>query len=102
MTEGIFALTIKVPFDRNDRTCAGRDLGPDFQVDHFPHLRLQTRATACRHGDYRLNAAALGSGGGKVDFSIGESEIGAGWRSEERRVGKECVSTGRSRWWPYH
>src|SRR3546814_17669377 len=21
-------------------------------------------------------------------------------RSEERRVGKECVSTGRSRWWP--
>src|SRR3546814_19367467 len=23
-------------------------------------------------------------------------------RSEERRVGKECVSTFRSRWWPYH
>src|SRR3546814_15942045 len=22
-------------------------------------------------------------------------------RSEERRVGKECVSTCRSRWWPY-
>src|SRR3546814_16759866 len=22
--------------------------------------------------------------------------------SEERRVGKECVSTCRSRWWPYH
>src|SRR3546814_1616278 len=26
----------------------------------------------------------------------------AGIRSEERRVGKECVSTGRSRWAPYH
>src|SRR3546814_14074864 len=29
----------------------------------------------------------------------------AGWseqRSEERRVGEECVSTGRSRWSPYH
>src|SRR3546814_6794556 len=25
-----------------------------------------------------------------------------GRRSEERRVGKECVSTGRSRWSPYH
>src|SRR3546814_14532089 len=25
-----------------------------------------------------------------------------GNRSEERRVGKECVSTGRSRWSPYH
>src|SRR3546814_13938259 len=24
------------------------------------------------------------------------------WRSEERRVGKECVSTWRSRWSPYH
>src|SRR3546814_14823444 len=23
-------------------------------------------------------------------------------RSEERRVGKECVSTCRSRWWPLH
>src|SRR3546814_11804710 len=23
-------------------------------------------------------------------------------RSAERRVGKECVSTGRSRWSPYH
>src|SRR3546814_1699257 len=27
-------------------------------------------------------------------------EIGS--RSEERRVGKECVSTCRSRWSPYH
>src|SRR3546814_14156498 len=25
-----------------------------------------------------------------------------GFRSEERRVGKECVSTCRSRWSPYH
>src|SRR3546814_14956322 len=24
------------------------------------------------------------------------------WRSEERRVGKECVSTCKSRWSPYH
>src|SRR3546814_20497707 len=23
-------------------------------------------------------------------------------RSEERRVGKQCVSTCRSRWWPYN
>src|SRR3546814_1887367 len=27
---------------------------------------------------------------------------GANERSEERRVGKECVSTCRSRWSPYH
>src|SRR3546814_11920425 len=30
------------------------------------------------------------------------SVFGHGFRSEERRVGKECVSTCRSRWSPYH
>src|SRR3546814_5249259 len=29
-------------------------------------------------------------------------ELGCDQRSEERRVGKECVSTCRSRWSPYH
>ena len=29
-------------------------------------------------------------------------EIKNNVRSEERRVGKECVSTCRSRWSPYH
>src|SRR3546814_18954459 len=28
--------------------------------------------------------------------------LAKGMRSEERRVGKECVSTCRSRWSPYH
>src|SRR3546814_15836610 len=28
--------------------------------------------------------------------------VGGMTRSEERRVGTECVSTCRSRWWPYH
>src|SRR3546814_5456408 len=31
-----------------------------------------------------------------------EEEPGDEQRSEERRVGKECVSTCRSRWSPYH
>src|SRR3546814_8716428 len=30
------------------------------------------------------------------------AEITERYRSEERRVGKECVSTCRSRWSPYH
>src|SRR3546814_12496885 len=29
-------------------------------------------------------------------------DAGSVHRSEERRVGKECVSTCRSRWWPTH
>src|SRR3546814_10289478 len=32
----------------------------------------------------------------------GTGGIGDALRSEERRVGKECVSTCRSRWAPYH
>src|SRR3546814_5376940 len=32
----------------------------------------------------------------------GEDKACFGVRSEERRVGKECVSTCRSRWSPYH
>src|SRR3546814_13349148 len=31
-----------------------------------------------------------------------ENSWGADFRSEERRVGKECVSTCRSRWSPFH
>src|SRR3546814_13925494 len=34
-----------------------------------------------------------------VDLAVGTTGSG---RSEERRVGKECVSTCRSRWSPYH
>src|SRR3546814_17809450 len=35
-------------------------------------------------------------------MSLGGIAIAIGARSEERRVGKECVSTCRSRWSPYH
>src|SRR3546814_8434912 len=39
-----------------------------------------------------------------INFAIlyGISAFGLAGRSEERRVGKECVSTCRSRWSPYH
>src|SRR3546814_7284632 len=32
----------------------------------------------------------------------GDGPLGPSWRSEERRVGKACVRTCRSRWSPYH
>src|SRR3546814_1522828 len=41
--------------------------------------------------------ALVVKGGDKKQALIDEFE-----RSEERRVGKECVSTCRSRWSPYH
>src|SRR3546814_7286063 len=35
-------------------------------------------------------------------YDLPDDLVGKLWRSEERRVGKECVSTCRSRWSPYH
>src|SRR3546814_12600881 len=37
--------------------------------------------------------------GAAIHFRLVTTKAG---RSEERRVGKECVSTCRSRWSPYH
>src|SRR3546814_17878434 len=37
-----------------------------------------------------------------MDSIIRSTETDPAYRSEERRVGKECVSTCRSRWSPYH
>src|SRR3546814_17486616 len=34
------------------------------------------------------------------DFQSGQLGVQRACRSEERRVGKACVSTCRSRWWP--
>src|SRR3546814_19334626 len=33
---------------------------------------------------------------------VDEIDVNPAWRSEERRVGKECVCTCSSRWSPYH
>src|SRR3546814_18537977 len=59
----------------------------------------------------RLGQAAKGFGQAALHFlnllvqfgdQVGLALVGVGIRSEERRVGKECVSTCRSRWSPYH
>src|SRR3546814_8087885 len=47
----------------------------------------------------RAQAVSLLQAGG---LSFAAPLLLAGLRSEERRVGKECVSTCRSRWSPYH
>src|SRR3546814_4059184 len=57
--------------------------------------RLAKVAPGAAEGD-RLEACAVVARDDQADM------IGADDRSEERRVGKECVSTCRSRWVPYH
>src|SRR3546814_17829822 len=40
---------------------------------------------------------------GTLELNAARAQIHyQGGRSAERRVGNECVSTCRSRWWPYH
>src|SRR3546814_13774166 len=48
------------------------------------------------YGKYRLPGICRFPGISSFDQTL------TGIRSEERRVGKECVSTCRSRWSPYH
>src|SRR3546814_6658421 len=62
-------------------------LGKEIIDRHFPH--------------FFGNHFSIERTGGLRRFQIMENRrINA--RSEERRVGKECVSTCRSRWSPYH
>src|SRR3546814_6995558 len=49
-----------------------------------------------------LRAEIMEAGQLDVEPSLGRRRARDSKRSEERRVGKECVSTCRSRWSPYH
>src|SRR3546814_17115332 len=84
------------------------------EVDAQIRYRETTLANATAHA---LDAVAMlgGRGGciaidarGKIALPFNSSAMFRAWfgedgeRSEARRVGKECVSTCRSRWPPYH
>src|SRR3546814_15081520 len=78
--------------------------GPDFRMrNSFDAHRLLTWAGAIEEPDQD------GPTGVQTDLKLAlfkahftdNRDVGD-MRSEERRVGKECVSTCRSRWSPYH
>src|SRR3546814_10941878 len=87
-----------------------RSAGPAVPGLREPPPRLSGRHAGPRPGDRRLcaeiaavipaacgrHAGGTGSPGRRLDRRHGLR------RSEERRAGKEGVSTGRSRWQPYH
>src|SRR3546814_4177901 len=50
----------------------------------------------------RHDALHFGEGSGRDEDGHEKKAAFVERRSEERRVGKECVSTCRSRWSPYH
>src|SRR3546814_14860058 len=65
----------------------------DIDEDAVAPLFVQPVARACEDVVV-IHVSAPQSGASQVPV--------AALRSEERRVGKECVSTCRSRWSPYH
>src|SRR3546814_19941403 len=69
-------------------------------LDDLESRELARRAPA--PGDRRSNALFLpATGEAFLDEAFRHLQAHHERRSDERRVGKECVSTCRSRWWPY-
>src|SRR3546814_14334399 len=93
---------------------AGSGYVPVLDANGFSGGRFETRGL----GRERKLVEALNDGSsveyGHVRFALGDPRSSGTWRSPDgsvallgtrsagRRVGKECVSTCRSRWSPYH
>src|SRR3546814_16018033 len=71
---------------------------------------IEVRPIRRNNGDYHFNEVFFDNVRVPLDNIVGSMNGGwrinrttmVGERSEERRVGKECVSTCRSRWSPDH
>src|SRR3546814_4530877 len=50
----------------------------------------------------RVTQVEIAMGAARRQTNVAFAEPACSGRSEERRVGKECVSTCRSRWSPHH
>src|SRR3546814_8098059 len=60
------------------------------------------RGGAAGFGEIAGDNAGAGCQNGRLGRDECRSKNNRCYRSDERRVGKECVSTCRSRWSPYH
>src|SRR3546814_20527377 len=69
----------------------------------FDTETLKARGIDPKLADYFRLAPKFTQGEHVVTLRVNAMKVGrVSARSEERRVGKECVSTCRSRWAPYH
>src|SRR3546814_11407887 len=78
--------------------CAAPDLGPR-PAPAAPESLTSGESFAAAAGVWPVEGWWQAWGDAQLGALIDEGLAG---RSEERRVGKECVSTCRSRWSPYH
>src|SRR3546814_13740208 len=67
-------------------------------VGVYGHDEIEGTHAYVNYNDVRIPKDHLLGNRGE-GFAVAQTRLG---RSEERRVGKECVSTCRSRWSPYH
>src|SRR3546814_14218777 len=71
-------------------------------IDNLFHHAVDIRLSVGRHRDFRaLPGEEFRDRATDAPTSPSDQGCLAVKRSEERRVGRECVSTGRSRWSPY-
>src|SRR3546814_18853615 len=71
------------------------------QLDHVVHATKQIREFSGAHAAFAL-LARVERHHVAVVVTYKRRDAAMQARSEERSVGKECVSTCRSRWSPYH
>src|SRR3546814_11809401 len=78
--------------------------GPDAPPNavHVPAALFPDRVRIASEGIHPDHAAMAGLTDGRSSVPLLPPAEAEPARSEERRVGKECVSTCRSRWSPYH
>src|SRR3546814_17206030 len=77
------------------------EIGGDRRVELFTNRQGKFAISGVKAGRWRIEMS--GTPPIVYELDIAETDSGiARVRSEERRVGKECVSTCRSRWSPYH
>src|SRR3546814_16680521 len=86
----------------SDLPCARRQLGRLAVITRTQRTAESSRLV--RDDSATRRAARLHAGGRTVRISLRQPQGSRllRLRSEERRVGKECVSTCRSRWSQYH
>src|SRR3546814_11939392 len=68
----------------------------------FSDGKINLPPTAAERGGIQPVVSVTAGGSARLEAKVGEMVELEVRRSEERRVGKECVSTCRSRWSPYH
>src|SRR3546814_13959658 len=86
--------------DLSDRRSAGRTLG----FGEVEEERLRRSSKGIYHFEIAVErrSVTVPQRSASSDKRCARQQLIARNRSEERRVGKECVSTCRSRWSPYH